>query len=96
MGAIWVGIIIAGAIHLYRISDFETVNYFYSKYGGEYVTKYAFSGINLMKEVVPQYLPGAHDLFESVKLMFFENIVSQSIFDRPTHLWNFIFNINNS
>jgi uncharacterized protein YfcZ (UPF0381/DUF406 family) len=76
VGAIWVTIIIAGAIHIYRMTDFETVNYFYSKYGGEYVTKYAFSGVNFAKEVVPQYLPGAHDLFESVKLMFFEKIVS--------------------
>jgi len=75
VGTVYFIIIIAGVVHIYQTSDWEYVNATYQKYGGEYINRYLFSGTDMLKNV--QFLfPDTQEVFQSVKVFFFEKCVS--------------------
>jgi hypothetical protein len=70
---LWI-VVIAGVIHVYQQTDWERVNNTYLQYGGEYMNKYLFSGVDLLKAAAG-YFPRGQEVANSVKLFFFENVV---------------------
>lgn len=74
VGHIWWIITIAGVIHIYQITDWETVNNIYTQYGGDYINKYLFSGVDLMK-TIPELFPNTKEVANSVNTFFFENCI---------------------
>jgi hypothetical protein len=70
---LWV-VVVAGVIHIYQQTDWEKVNETYRKYGGEYMDKYLFSGVDLLKTTAG-YFPKGQEVANSVKLFFFESVV---------------------
>ena len=75
VGTIYWIIVIAGVIHIYQQTDWETVNITYKKYGGEYFDKYLFSGIDLLKTSLG-YFPEAQQVANSVKIFFFQKMIT--------------------
>ena len=71
VGHIWWIIVIGTAIHIYEVTDWEYVNNIYTQFGGEYINKYAFSGIELLK-MVPALMPSISEIVVSSFKFFFD------------------------
>lgn len=78
IGTIYWAIVIAGVIHIYQQTDWESVNNTYRKYGGDVMDTYLFSGIGVLK-TASGYFPRAQEVANSVKIFFFQNLVTPII-----------------
>jgi hypothetical protein len=69
---LWI-VVIAGVVHVYQQTDWQSVNDTYKAFGGEYINRYVFAGTDILREI-PKYFPNATQLFASSKDFFYENI----------------------